>query len=226
MSVDRVFSPEELKALETPLADRIAAAIDAGRYEEAKALARQMEEESPPIIYILEEWVTALLSYIGRSQGDEALVEALRHSANTWMRPMHDGLLKLDFRGQVEGFAAIFRAHTGRGLRVEEDDEKVTLFLDPCGSGGRMVKGGYFGPPKDLLQVQKAQGITFGREGFPSYCTHCAVVHHIMPIEWAGAPLPPIEVGSGPGDPCKWHFYKDRAAIPARFYAQVGKEKK
>ena len=226
MSVNRVFSQEDIKILETPLADRIAAAIDAGRHEEAKALARQMEEESIPIIYVLEEWVTALLSYIYRSQGEDALVESLRYSANTWMRPMHDRLIKLDFRRLVEAFAALFRSHTGRGLKVEEDEEKVTLILNPCGSGGRMVKQGYFSPPKNLLKVQRAQEVTFGREYFPSYCTHCAVVHHIMPIEWSGAPLPPIEVGQGPGDPCKWHFYKDRTSIPAYFYKQVGKEKK
>ena len=226
MSGNRVFSQEELDVLETPLADRIAAAIDAGRYEEAKALVRQMEEESSPIIYVFEEWVTALLSYIYKNQGDDALVESLRYSANTWMKPMHDRLMKLDFRGLVEAFAALFRAHTGRGLKVEEDDEKVSLILNLCGSGGRMVKQGYFGPLKNFLKVQKAQEVTFGREDFPSYCTHCAVVHHIMPIEWSGAPLPPIEVGQGPGDPCKWHFYKDRTAIPARFYQQVGKDKR
>ena len=225
MTKARVFSQEELKTLETPLVDRIATAIDSGQYETAKALARQLEEECVPMIYNFEEFVTALLSFILQEQGEDALEQSLRYAANALMKPIHDSIDSLDFRGLVEAFAAFFRAHTGRGLRIEEDDEKVTMVLNPCGSGGRMVREGHFGPPKNLNKIEKARGLTFGRENFPCYCAHCAVFHHMMPIEWSGKPFPPIEVGHGPGDPCKWHFYKDPAAIPARYYEQVGKEK-
>ena len=225
MTNKRVFSQYELKTLETPLVDRIAAAIDNGQYEEAKLLARQLEAECVPMIYTFEDFVTALLSHICKHLGEDALEGSLRYAADAIMKPMYDGLEGLDFRELVEAFAAFFRAHTGRGLKIEEDDEKVTMILNPCGSGGRMVREGFFDPPKNLHKLKKAQATTFGRGDFPSYCAHCAVFHHIAPIEWSGKPFPPIEVGQGPGDPCKWHFYKDPAAIPARYYEQVGKEK-
>ncbi len=222
---NRVFSPEELKTLETPLADQIAAAIDRGDYERAKALARQMETEDSLMIYTMEDFVTALLSYIYQQQGDQATGQALRYSAEKVMKPIYDNMKDAACRELVEGYAGFFRAHTGRGLRIEEDEEKVTLILDPCGSGGRMVKQGHFAPPKSLLKIKDAQDITFGREDFPSYCGHCAVFHHIMPIEWSGRPFPPIEVGKGPGDPCRWHVYKDQKAIPEKYYQQVGRNK-
>lgn len=225
MSENRVFSPGELRLLSTPLSDRISQAIDQGRYEEAKSLAVQLDSESTANIFAFEDFVTALLSYIYQKHGDAPLEASLRFCADILIKPLHDSMADLGFRETVEAFAALFRSHTGRGLKIQEDDEKVTLILDPCGSGGRMVKDGYFAPPKNLLKIKDAQAITFGRKDFPSYCCHCAVLHHIMPFEWSGKPFPPIEVGNGPGDPCKWHFYKDPATIPDRYYQQVGKQK-
>lgn len=225
-SDQRIFSEAELRKLETPLVEQLVAAIDAGNHGRAKVLARQLERECTAMIHTFEDFVTALLSSIYQSAGDATLEASLRYAATTLMKPMHDNLAGVDFRELVEVFAGFFRAHTGQGLRIVEDDEKVTMILNPCGSGGRMVKEGYFSPPRDLLKVKEAQALTFGREDFPSYCTHCAVFHHIMPIEWAGKPFPPIEVGAGPGDPCKWHFYKNAAAIPACYYEQVGQQKR
>ncbi|MBE0598094.1 MAG: hypothetical protein IH614_12565 [Desulfuromonadales bacterium] len=225
MKNGRIFTHQQLREMETPLADQVAAAIDGGRLEEAKVLARQMEQEFVPMVHIFEDFVTALLSWVGRQQGEDALRDSLRYAAEKVMQPMHDDLTACDFATLVKVYAGFFRAHTGRGLRIEEDEEKVTLVLDPCGSGGRMVKAGYFAPPKDLFQVADGTDFTFGRRNFPSYCTHCAIFHHIMPIEWSGKPFPPIEVGEGPGDPCRWHLYKNTDKIPDRYYEQVGKKR-
>lgn len=225
MSQKHVFTPKELRLLSTPLADRISQSIDHGRYEEAKSLALQLEAESTANIYAFEDFVTALLSYIYKNHGDGSLEASLTFCADILIKPLHDSMADLSFRETVEAFAALFRSHTGRGLTIKEDNEKVTLVLNPCGSGGRMVKDGYFAPPKNLLNIKDAKAITFGRKDFPSYCCHCAVLHHIMPIQWSGKPFPPIEVGDGPGEPCKWHFYKDLSAIPKRYYEQVGKKK-
>jgi hypothetical protein len=225
MENNRIFTDEELKTLAMPLVNRIEAAIDNGRYEEAKSLARQMEDEYRPIVFNFEEFTAILLSHIYQQYGDDALEEALRYAASVFMKPMHEALGSLSIRELAELFAGVFRSHSGRGLKIEEDDEKITFILDPCESGGRMVKDGFFGPPRNLLRVKKSQPITFGRENFPSYCCHCAIFHHLEPIERSGAPFPPIDIGKGPGDPCKWHFYKDAKRISARFYEQVGKKK-
>ena len=223
MNQNRVFSDEEIKTMQTPLADRIAAAIDAGEYESAKTLARQLETEDFSIICTFEDFVASLLSHIYETDGDQALQDALQHAADFLMKSIFEHVANLPFRDRVEAFAAMFRAHSRNGLKIEEDDEKVTLTLDPCGSGERMVEAGYFEASR-LQTVQGPLPLTFGRDQFPCYCSHCAVFHHLKPIEWSGRPFPPIEVGPGPG-PCKWHLYKDPDAIPDRYYEHVGKKK-
>ena len=225
MDEKRIFSDQELKVLATPLSDRICEAIDSGQYDVAKALAQELGAESTPNLHAFEEFVAALIAYIYQQHGDDVLEDALRYCANIVIAPMLESILALSVRERVEAFARLFRAHSGRALRIEEDDEKVTLVLDPCGSGGWMVQEGAFGPEGKFPCIEKAQGITFGRENFPCYCAHCAVLHHIVPIEQTGAPFPPIEVGEGPGDPCKWIFYKDHAEVPERYYAQVGMQR-
>ena len=225
MTQNRIFSEEEIKTMETPLADQIEAAIDAGEYEKAKALARKLDEEDFAMICNFEDFVAALLSHIYGKHGDQGLMDALRSAAEVLMRSIFDGVANLPYRELVEVFATFFRAHTGKGLKIEEDDEKVTMILNPCGSGGRMTQAGYFGSSGKLRKVKGPHALTFGRDEFPCYCSHCTVFHHIKPIEWSGLPFPPIEVGPGPGDPCKWIFYKDPDAVPAMFYEQVGKKK-
>ncbi|HOE17045.1 MAG TPA: hypothetical protein PK344_06475 [Syntrophorhabdaceae bacterium] len=221
----RFFTDDELREMDTPLVDRIETAVNDGRYEEAKGLSRQLEQECFGLIYSFEEFVTSLLSYIYEKHGNRDIEEALRYTANVVLKPGYEVLAKLEFRQMVQAWAAIFRVQSGHGMRMEEDDEKVTFILDPCGSGGRMEQGGFCGPPRNLIKIKKAQNITFYRENFPSYCTHCAVFHNLMPIVWGGAPLPSIELGSGPGNPCKFHIYKDTSAIPAHYYEQVGQSK-
>lgn len=226
MEQTRIFTDEELRELVRPLSEKIAEAIDRGDTQQAKELARELEEAGPPLLYIFEEWVTVLLGYIQNRCGDEGVEEALRASAQSWFKPWHDQIARLSSREQLEAWAATMQAHTGRGLvRIEEDEEKFTLILDPCGSGLRMWRGGYYGPPKNLAQVSKAQPITFSREGFPIYCTHCAVIHQIMPIEWSGAPLPVMVPARTPEEACRILVYKDRQTTPEAYYQNVGKKK-
>lgn len=225
MTQKREFSEEEIKAMETPLADQIEAAIDAGEYEKAKALARQLDQEDFAMICNFEDFVAALLSHVYEKHGDQGLKDALQSAAGVLMRSIFDDASNLPFRELVEVYAGFFRAHSGKGLKIEEDDEKVTMTLNPCGSGGRMTQAGYFGPSGKLRLVKGPLPLTFGRDEFPCYCSHCTVFHHTAPIEWSGRPFPPIDVGPGPGDPCKWHLYKNRDAIPDRFYEQVNKKK-
>lgn len=226
MNDERIFTDSERRDLETPLADRICEAIDQKQDDAAKELVHALADESLPNIHLFEEFVAALIAYIYDQFGDDALETALKYCGAILMAPMVEGMSGASTREKVEIFARFFRAHSGRGLRVEEDDEKVSLILDPCGSGGRMVQDGFFGQDGKFPCVKRAQGMTFGRANFPCYCTHCAVLHHIVPIERTGTPFPPIEVGAGPGDPCKWLFYKDQAAIPERYYRQVGMQRK
>ena len=89
-----------------------------------------------------------------------------------------------------------------------------------------MLRAGFYGPPKNLFILKGPQPLTFGREELPIYCSHCAVIHHIAPIEWGGAPYPVVDPAKDQvEEPCYFHFYKDPKEVPEEYYRRVGKRK-
>jgi hypothetical protein len=123
----------------------------------------------------------------------------------------------------------MMRAHSGRGfVWVTEDEKKVTFELNPCGSGGRMIQAGLYGPQNNLFKVKGPLLLTHGFEKeWPVYCSHCAFLHLVAPIDWGGTPFPVIEAAKNPDkEPCYAHFYKDSKDVPEEYYKRVGKGKK
>ena len=88
--------------------------------------------------------------------------------------------------------------------------------MNPCGSGQRLVRNGRYEGPDAFGTTRQAHDWSYGREGFPLYCTHCSFMNESLPLEWIGYPLypshPPDDFHT---DPCVWHWYKDPADIPA-----------
>jgi len=108
-------------------------------------------------------------------------------------------------------------------IRVEEDDEKFTIFQDPCGSCGRQIRDGCYKPPINLAVVKEKHPITFNSGNVTVYQAHLAVMHTIMPIEWIGAPWPAIVCPTGAtGGPCRIFMYKNPRAAAPEHYAMVG----
>ena len=92
--------------------------------------------------------------------------------------------------------------------------------MNPCGSGQRLVRNGRYEGLDAFGTTNEAHDWSYGREGFPLYCTHCSFMNESLPIEWIGRPLYPSHPpGDFHSDPCVWHWYKDPADIPAE-YAQ------
>src|SRR6187200_3303777 len=109
---ERWFTNEELKEMSRPTMDRVIEAIDAGDLDGAKRLGEEAVGES-------QKW--AMERYWKRS------VEAIDS------RPRKE---------IVQLLAATWRAHSTSGVgpnpgafEIEEDDEKVTFRMNPCGSG-------------------------------------------------------------------------------------------
>ncbi|MCX6000160.1 MAG: hypothetical protein NTU41_11395 [Chloroflexi bacterium] len=228
MQGSRLFTDEELKELGTPSAELIQTAIDAGDMAKAKALTQQLHTEASSLHDAFGQWITSLLSFIGRNYGDEALERALKESSTVVFGPVAKLYEQCAKEGNVRARAELFV----RGLRthyvpmkIEEDEEKLVLEMHPCGSGGRMILDGYYEPPVDFLKVKKPQPITFGRKDFPVYCTHAAMFA-MLGIEWTGAPIffedPSDKLGE---KPCKLYFYKFPEKAPAEFYTKVGRKK-
>lgn len=220
----RLFSQQELQELGKRTVDLIQEAVDKGDSGRAKGLARRMYKEFLSMHDVYLNWTTALLSFVGKRYGNEALLEALKESMASWRGQLSDSYSQQDLRRQVEMYAAGLRGHL-QPLRIEEDDEKVTICMEPCGSGGRLLSNGAYGPPRDFLKIKGAYPWTLGRGDFPVYCAHCPL-GDIIPIEQGVLPWAFHEPSQKLGEePCRMVIYKDPRAIPAEVYQRAGREK-
>jgi hypothetical protein len=126
---------------------------------------------------------------------------------------------------------------TGDFELVELDDRYVLRF-DPCGSGGRIVRGDAIEGTPSRMEAPYNWSVSkephtwnHGKQGICHYCTHCIRLMEEMPIEKFGYPLrvvdPPVYPDSDPENRqfCQWQMFKDPTATPVEFYARVGREK-
>lgn len=127
---------------------------------------------------------------------------------------------------------------TGDFELVETDDRYILRF-DPCGSGGRTIRGDDIeGTP---ARMDPAYGWDVTREpasfnhytpGVCLYCAHCIVLMEEMPIDRFGYPVrvidPPVygrNDDDGRPQKCQWQMFKDPTAVPAEYYERVGRTK-
>lgn len=220
MSNQRIFTDEELQEMGRRTLDVLLEAIDSGDQERAKKLAQRMYKEFNHLHDGYGFWVGGLQTYIYRNYGIEALEQAEREAHTTEAKVVFKPPQKTDIRSLVEGFARGLRGHL-QPIKVEEDDEKVTLTMQPCGSGERIIqKGGY---EAGLAKVREAHPITWGKKDFPIYCVHCPVME-MQDLENHGRffavhiVADPIYHGA-----CQFAFYKDPAKIPEEYYTRLGK---
>ena len=88
---------------------------------------------------------------------------------------------------------------------------------DPVvGNGSRLD------PPYNFMRVEGAYDWTWGLRGVGAYCSHCAIVNQILPIEWLGTPMRGTAFSDTATDPCRWFIYKRRDAVPDEAFTQVG----
>ena len=104
----------------------------------------------------------------------------------------------------VELLAATWRAHSTSGtgpqpgrLQIEEDDEKFTFRMNPCGSGQRLWRMGRTRAPDAYGVTEEAHDWAYDRKGFPIYCTHCTFMNEMLPIQWIGLPALPERPAGG-----------------------------
>jgi hypothetical protein len=223
---ERLFSEDELRAMEKRTVDRLVEAIDAGDGEQAKTIARRMYNEFVAMHDLYRDWTTATLSAIGRRFGDETLEEIMTEGVKAWWLP---NIAKFPegpdaLRHRVKMFVAGLRGHL-QPMHIEEDDEKVVIQMRPCGSGGRLVLEGKYEGPDGFLKIAKPQTMTYGRADFPVYCAHEPPME-LVDIERNGAPFVVVEPAAVLGKQhCSFIVYKDPDKIPARYWERLGKKK-
>jgi hypothetical protein len=208
--------------LETPTVRLIHEAIETGDGDRAKKLLDLMAGDWERNKDYSINWITSLLSFIGRRMGEEAVEEALRDFGERFLAGRREGYWSLDARKRMEGIVRGMKANFGEAA-LREDDEKYVLEFR-CGSGGKLIDEGAYAPPRDYLTLRKRGPVTFDRDELPVYCAHCSVNNEIVPVEADGAPVTVQFPPSAPGERCVHHIYKDAADIPDSVYRRIGKQ--
>jgi hypothetical protein len=218
------LSAEEIHRMATPAWVRAKAAVDAGEPDRAKELIDLAAERWRSLQDYSVNWVTSLLSFIGRELGEEAVERALRRTGEEFVRPRREmgaDWSELPAEVRAKAIAQAMVANFGE-CEVSEDDDKIALSFR-CGSGGRLIDERRYGPDGYLVLRERA-GRTFGRDALPVYCAHCSVNNEMQPLEWGGTPTsiehPPTE----PGGRCVHHVYRDADRLPDEVYVRLGKE--
>jgi len=222
MSSKRIFTDEELKSMGTRTLDLLLGAIDAGDKEKAKELAQRIYREFNHVHDGYFTWVTGLQTYIYEKLGVDAVEEAerLAHTIESKIAFIPSG--ETGIRERVLGLVSGLRGHL-QPITVREDDEKITVTMEPCGSGERLIQmGGY---EVGLGKVKEAHRITWGLKDFPLYCVHCPVME-ALDVE-ANGDFNFCHFFSDPigKEHCQFVFYKDPADIPEECYTRIGKSK-
>jgi hypothetical protein len=233
----RKVRQDDIDDLGAPTQDKILEALDDGRDGDARDLIAYMIPEGKALHDLFCDWLWDVFTKIADRHGEEEMHAIMKATQETWMmKRTWKAFRGMPAKTRLDLMAEIMRAHHGGPnqdgeLTVTEDEDRYTLWMDPCGSGGRMRRGdpvdgtpSRLGPPYDFGVTSKAYPWSWGRKNVPYYCLHCANME-ILPIEWGDAPLWVTEYSDDAERPCAWHFYKSPERIPDAIYARLGKER-
>jgi len=229
---NQLFKKEDLENLCRPTMDRALEELGKGNYERVRQLCEGMKSEWIFLHDMMVEGTAAIADFVVSRLGEEALSDMNRHvMENNWRKAV-EAMSKTDPRRVVLNTISTWRAHSCSGVgkpagqfSVREDDEKFTFTMDPCGSAGRMWRKGYFGPPRNYGLTKEAYPWSFNLKGFPYYCVHCSLMNELLPIEWIGYPINPMEPPQKAEDPCIMYYYKDPKNIPAKYWERYNLRK-
>lgn len=224
MNSKRLFNDKELKEMGARTLDLLLEAIDVGNKEKAKDLAKRMYNEFNYLHDGYMFWVSGLLTYIYKKHGIDAVEEAEREAHTIEAKVVFKPPEKKDFRSRVEHLVNGLRGHL-QPIIIQEDDEKVSIAMKPCGSGERIIQKGGYKPEVGLARVKESHRITWGMKEFPIYCVHCPVME-MLDIENTGN-FGSVHFVSEPlcQESCQFVFYKNPRGIPQKFYTRIGKNK-
>jgi hypothetical protein len=214
---------EELKELSMSNLDKLLRALDEQNIEEAKKCAQVMDEESKHAHDLMVDYVWTLLTYIGNNYGDEEVIKALRfrHSCQAQVA---EKMLGMSPEDAVRFKTMIHRAHHSN-MELTEEEDRFVLKLDPCNTGGRMLREGLDQPPVNLGKLKQGFPESWHRSDISYYCAHCGL-HAIMGVE-KGAPHPTwiYRCPENPQDPCYQYCYKSTEDVPEEYFAELGLKK-
>ena len=240
---------EELGAMAGRLGNRIRA------YEvtvaEAQPLLDALSEHWRRLHDRSADLMAGLLAFVARRFGEARLEDCYRSVLEPYIQERY---MVFDIR--VQPYAATIernlylvmeamRAHLcgparDGSLEVEEHADRVVVSFDPCGSGGRSMRGDAIEgtgsrvlAPYEFGVTQERHDWAWNEQGICYYCAHCCLALEKLPAERWGHPVrvvdPPIWGGSADAAStrkrCSWTVYRSLEAIPEAAYERIGMKK-
>ena len=212
-------------------------AIKEGDADSALALLDYARIEGKGMTDIIVDAWYAFIDWVAHNCGEEKVPEAYRYVKGVLDKSLFEKCADLSVEDLVLWYTEAMRGHFS-GLREEgdfkvyEEEDRYVMELDPCGTGGRLMRGGLdgspsrIGPPFNLGKTTKPYSWSWSKAGTPYYCVHCCLWHEIMAIEIRGYPERITECPvDDPSEPCRIYFYKDPNLIPEFYFERVGLKK-
>jgi hypothetical protein len=125
-------------------------------------------------------------------------------------------------------------------MELIELEDRYVLRFDPCGSGGRTLRGDNqegtpprMQPPYNWTVTEEPHTWNHNTPGVCLYCAHCIILMEEMPMDRFGYPVrvidPPVydpeRTAVGVAQKCQWQMFKDPTQTPEEYYTRVGRTK-
>lgn len=105
--------------------------------------------------------------------------------------------------------------------QIVEDDKKIRLIFDPCGSGGALRRR----LGTDVINLKEENQLAWNKCGEVNlYCSHCAL-NEKYSIDLFGYPKLVVEFENDANRPCGWTIYKDKKDVPQAVYDRLGMQR-
>lgn len=191
-------------------------AIEAGRTEEALDLLELCHAESKRCNNSLALMCDASVNLVA-STSEEEIEKYWRQTFSPMAKDWIDSTPGIE---ETLWRAAEHQRTLFGNITVTEDPDRYVMKLDPCGSGGRLMR------TRTYQMTKKAYPWSWSKSGISYFCTHCAILWQIIPIELRGYPIKIVLPPEKPEDPCFHLFYKKPESIPEEYFTMVGKTKR
>jgi hypothetical protein len=161
----RWFTEEQLTEMARPTPDRIRERLQRGKQREALRIASRMKGEFFFLHNLYVNMLVTTLDFIAREGGEESLDQALSYVYDTCIREQImsriEGLQRQDALAFI--IRNIFLADTCGGagmpaprLLIEEGESEVRIILDPCASGGKLIRRRAYEPLKASTKFRES----------------------------------------------------------------------
>ena len=161
----RYFTEEELAEMAKPVPDRIIECIKNHDYKKAIMLCLDVKDEFLFLHDLYVNMIVSTLTFISEKCGEAMLGEALEYQHGKCVKEqLTEKISSLSVRekiiflaGKVFGTDSCYGTGMPRSkFNISEDDTAIIFTLSPCGSGGRLIRGGAYKPLTFLKKIRES----------------------------------------------------------------------